>query len=169
MSKVYLKVPSLEEIHYRKEWMMDPETMDYNAGYDIDISGYNKETGTITKTDDEMKIWYNNWINKEPDRYYAYIYVNDIDDPIGEVYYYLDNDKYNVGILIQDKYRGMGYSYEALLKLLEIAFKKNNINELVDYFPKERISAYKLFTKAGFIYENGEAKITKEMYLGGIR
>ena len=65
MSNVYLKVPSIDELHYRQEWMNDSKTMSYNAGYDMQLKGYNRETGTITKTDEEMLIWYNNWINKE--------------------------------------------------------------------------------------------------------
>ena len=164
MSEVYLKVPSIDELHYRQEWMKDTNTMSYNKDYDIDLKGYDKNTGTISKTEEEMINWYNNWINKEPDKFFSYIYIDNIEEPIGEVYYYLENDKYNVGILIQDKYRGKGYSYEALLKLLEVAFQKNNINELVDYFPKERINAYKLFTKAGFIYQNNKVVLSKDRY-----
>lgn len=71
--KIYLKVPSISELHYRQEWMKDPKTMSYNAGYNIDLKGYDKETGTLNKTDEEMITWYNNWINKEPDKYFAYI------------------------------------------------------------------------------------------------
>lgn len=183
MSKVYLKVPTLDEMHYRKEWMMDPKTMDYNAGYDIDLSGYNKETGTITRTDEEMETWYNNWINKEPDKYYAYIYVNGIDEPIGEVFYYPNDNIHSMGILIKGEYRGKGYSLDALLELEKIAFEKNNINELSDMIPLSRTGAIKTFEKAGFIQTDKERKefifgkeetsrqllITKEMYLGGIR
>lgn len=178
MSNVYLKVPSINELHYRQEWMMDSKTMSYNAGYDIDLKGYNKQTGIIEKTDEEMVSWYNNWINKEPDKYYAYIYANDIDEPIGEVYYYLDNDVHSMGILIQNKYRGKGYSYNAILELEKIAFEKNNISELSDIVPLDRVGAIKTFKKAGFIHTNLEKKenvfgkesvvkqllITREMY-----
>ncbi len=64
--------------------MKDPKTMSYNAGYDMDLKGYDKETGTITKTDEEMITWYNNWVNKNPDKYFAYIYDSKIAEPIGE-------------------------------------------------------------------------------------
>lgn len=37
-----------------------------------------------------------------------YLKVPSIDEPIGEVYYYLDNDIHSMGIVIQDKYRGRG-------------------------------------------------------------
>ena len=141
---IYLKVPTIEELHYRQEWMKNPKTMSYNAGYD-------KVTGTITKTNEEMINWYNNWINKEPDKYFAYIYDDNISEPIGEVYYYLDNSIHNMGIVIQDKFRGKGYSYKALLELEKVAFEKNNISELSDIIPLDRISAIKTFERAGFI------------------
>ena len=54
MSNIYLKVPGIDELHYRQEWMKDAKTMSYNAGFDMDLKGYNKENGTITKTDEEM-------------------------------------------------------------------------------------------------------------------
>ena len=49
MPNTYLKVPNTQELNYRQEWMKDPKTMSYNAGYDMDLKGYDKETGTISK------------------------------------------------------------------------------------------------------------------------
>lgn len=178
MSKIYLKVPSVEEIHYRQSWMKNAKTMSYNAGYDIDLKGYSKETGIISKTNDEMINWYNNWMNKEPDKYFAYIYAKNIEEPVGEIYYYLDNDIHSMGILIQNKYRGKGYSYLALIELEKKAFEENNISELSDFIPVERNNAIKSFLKANFILTGNERKnvvfgketiskqllITKDMY-----
>jgi len=179
MSKIYLKVPNKEDLIYCKNWMMDKDTMSYNAGYDIDLSGYNKETGTINKTDEDMLRWYDKWINKEPDRCYRYIYVEGIAEPVGEIYYYPNGDTYRIGILIHNKYRGNGYSYDALIELEKIAFEKNNIPELSDMIPLDRISAIRTFMKAGFEHTNKEIiekvfdndtivkelLITKDMYL----
>lgn len=178
MKRVFLVVPDIKDLKYRKEWLSDPRTMSYNTGYDLDLKGYNKETGVIIKTDEEMLDWYNKWVNKEPDRYYAYIYSVDESEPIGEVYYYPDGDIHSMGILINDKYRGKGYSYLALLELEEVAFERNNINELSDYISIDRIGAIKSFKKAGFIQTYKEKKglvfgneviskqllITKDMY-----
>ena len=61
-----------------------------------------------------------------------------------------------MGILIQDKYRGKGYSYDALIELEKIAFEKNNINELSDMIPLDRTQAIKVFKKAGFVITNKE-------------
>lgn len=38
--------------------MNDPETMEYNAGYDMELKGYERQSGTISKTDEEMLEWY---------------------------------------------------------------------------------------------------------------
>lgn len=178
MEKVYLIVPSKENLHYRQEWMKDSKTMNYNAGFDMNLKGYDKKTGTILKTNEEMIDWYNKWINKEPDRYFAYIYVDGIEEPIGEVYYYPEDDIHSMGILVVDKYRGKGYSYPALIELEKIAFEKNNISELSDMVPLDRIGAIKTFKKAGFIHTDKEViekvfdndtivkqlLITKDMY-----
>ena len=178
MEKVYLTVPSKEDLHYRQEWMKDSKTMNYNAGFDMNLKGYDKKTGTILKTNEEMIDWYNKWINKEPDRYFAYIYVDKIKEPIGEVYYYPEEDIHSMGILIVDKYRGKGYSYPALMELEKVAFEKNNINELSDMVPLDRVGAIKTFKRAGFMHTDKEViekvfdnntivkqlLITKEMY-----
>lgn len=178
MKRIFLVVPSIEDLKYRQKWMKDSKTMSYNAGFDLNLKGYDKKTGTISKTNEEMIDWYNKWINKEPDRYFAYIHSVDEEEPIGEVYYYLDGDIHSMGILIDDKFRGKGYSYPALLELERVAFEKNDINELSDMIPLDRVGAIKSFKKAGFIHTDKEEKgmkfdkeeiskqllITKEMY-----
>lgn len=147
--ELYLKVPTKEELFYRQEWLKNPKTMSYNAGYDIDIKVYNKKTGIIIKTDDEMLEWYYKWIDNVNEKFFSYVYVEGIEVPIGEVYYYLDDDKYNVGILIDYKFRGSGYSYDAL-KLLCKKAKQNNIHALYDQFECDRINTLKVFEKVGF-------------------
>ena len=105
-----------------------------------------------------MIAWYNDWI-KDSNKFFAYIYSNKETEPIGEVYYYPENGTHYVGILIKEGYRGKGYSYEVLKELEKIAFEKNNINELVDTVPENRISAIKALKKAGFIDAEKETTI----------
>ena len=173
MQKIFFKVPTKEDLKYRKMWLNDPKTMSYNAGLDLELQGYDKNTGTISKTDEELLIWYDKWINHEPDRYYAYIYVENIKEPIGEIYYYPDGDVHSMGIVIDYKYRGYGYSYDALIELEKIAFEKNGISELSDMVPLNRINAIKVFKKAGFIHTQreeiekvfGEDSVVKELLI----
>lgn len=62
--------------------MKDSKTVSYNAGFDMELNGYDKNTGTIAKTNKEMINWYDNWSNKEPDKYFAYIYDEVVEEPI---------------------------------------------------------------------------------------
>ena len=75
-----------------------------------------------------------------------------------------DEDIYDCGILIEDKYRGKGYSKPALKLLIKEA-NKNNIKYLYDTFEKSREKALKLFLDVGFeIYEKTTAnKFNKEV------
>ena len=54
MGKVYLNIPTKDDLHYRQKWMNDPKTMKYNAGLNLELKGYNKQTGTISKTNEEL-------------------------------------------------------------------------------------------------------------------
>lgn len=148
-NKIFLKQPNINELHFRQEWMRDSKTMTYNAGYDIELKGYNKQDGTIHKSNKEILEWYEKWVNTNNNRFFSYVYINGINEPIGEVYYYLDNDKYNIGILIQDKYRGKGFSKIALKLLCEVA-KQNGITSLYDTFECDRINVIKTFEDVGF-------------------
>ena len=69
MKCVCLKTPEVKELYYRKRWMMDPETMSYNAGYDMEMNGYDQMAGTIYKTDEQLREWYEKW-KKSPNRYF---------------------------------------------------------------------------------------------------
>lgn len=146
---VYLKVPTLDDMKYRQAWMMDELTMSYNAGMNLDFSGYDYDKGTISKSDEEMELWYHKWIN-QTDRYFAYIYLDNVEEPIGEVYFYKDGNYYSMGILIINKYRGLNLSEGALKELLKVAFMDYKINELRDSFPDSRVRAIRLFKKCGF-------------------
>lgn len=173
MKRIKLKVPKLEEMHYRQKWMQDPDTMSYNAGLEMNLLGYDYETGIIYKSDGEMKVWYNNWIGQEPNKFFAYIYEINKNIPIGEVYFYNANEKYKMGILIINEFRGKKYSKEALTELMKIAFEKYKISELTDSFPDDRINAIKLFKSCGFkesgnieeIIKFGKKYISREMII----
>lgn len=173
MKKVDLRVPSLEDMKYRQVWMMNPKTMSYNAGMDLDIPGYDYETGTIKKSDEELVLWYQRWGNNNPDKYVAYIYEENGSIPIGETYFYKSDDTYKMGILIIDEYRGNGLSESALLELIKVAFLEYGIPELTNSFPESRSQASSLFKKCGFVESGkveesfvfGEKVINKEVIL----
>ena len=59
--KLELIVPQKEDLWFKKEMKEDPNTMDYNAGYDLNIDGYNRQNGTIQTDINELKeVWAKN-------------------------------------------------------------------------------------------------------------
>ncbi len=170
--RLYLQVPRLEEMGYREKLLSQPETMYYNKGYKLNFKNYDNETGCIRFPKFEWKSWYSYWFGHEPDRYYAYIKKIDDNIPIGEVNFHFNEKegKHFIGIVIEAKYRGRGYSVESLGLLEKHAFEKCKINVLHNDFEIERKSAVAAHKHAGFIevkVENGvcHLEITKDKYL----
>ena len=164
MKNIALVIPKLEEYSYEEKLEKDPNTMSYNAGYDVTYSGYHYDTGCIDFNKEKWKDVYNKRIKEN--RYFAYIKDKDLNKYVGYVNYQYDKDEdiYDCGILIEDKYRGKGYSKPALKLLIKEA-NKNNIKYLYDTFEKSREKALKLFLDVGFeIYEKTTAnKFNKEV------
>lgn len=150
--RLYLHIPSLEELGYRQKILAQPDTMSYNRGYKLESNNYNNETGCIDFRKEYWREWFSRWINNTPNRYYAYVIKSHENIPIGEVaLHYDDGEKgYCVSIIIEAKYRGNGYSEEALRLLIDIAFNKLSAKRIYDTFAKARISAERVFKKAGF-------------------
>ncbi len=58
----------------------------------------------VTKTDDEMIKWFNNWNNKLPEKYIAFIYDDSINEPVGEIYFYLEDEVTKKIIITKNMY-----------------------------------------------------------------
>ena len=93
----------------------------------------------------------NLWNRKDKNKYFAYIKDLDLNEYVGYVnYHYNKNEnRYECGILIENKYRGYGYSKLALKLLCQVA-KENGIKELYDNFEKDRDKSLQLFESVGF-------------------
>lgn len=145
--KMKLHIPELSEYYFEQQILSDPETMNYNAGYDVSYYGYNYETGCIDFPKDRWESQYNK--RKNENKFFAYIQVDG--DFVGTVnYHYVESEKrYECGIVIYSKYRGKGYSKQGLQLLCDEA-RKNGVKELYDNFEESRTSAIKSFEKVGF-------------------
>lgn len=166
-NRLQLRIPRFEELNYRRKLLSNRETMSYNKGYD-EFDGYDKETGCIDFNENYWVGWFSRWVNNTPDRYYAYIFKSDENIPIGEValHYVDEKNAYCVNIIIEAKYRGNGYSEEALRLLADTAFNELSVNKIFDDFPKIRVSAEKIFKKVGFKRISDDiVELTKEDYL----
>lgn len=170
-NKVYFHVPKFEELTYRQKIMSQPDTMNYNKGYNVSYEGYHRETGCIDFPEDKWQNWYSNRVNKHPKYFYAYIKREEDNSFIGEVNLNLNSKYkcYDTGIVIEAKYRGQGYSLEALKKLMKVAFEAYDALEVHNDFETTRKSAIAIHKDVGFniIDEiNGIAKlvITRDEY-----
>jgi len=148
-NKIYFHIPEIDEFDYYENLLKDPKTMSYNSGYDLNIEGYDKQTGCINIFNRER--WYTKLIN-DKNRYFAYVMDKKNNIPVGYVNFHFDEQylKHSCGVVIQDKYRNLGYGEYALKELLNIAFNEYNLNSLIDTIPYNRSCSLKLFTKAGF-------------------
>ena len=151
MNRLELHVPTIEELDYRQKIMSDPETMSYNKGYDPGFDGYHSDTGCIDFHENEWQDWYEYFVGYEPERFYAYIKRKADGAFIGEVNVHKSGDEdYDMGILIEAKYRGQGYSKEALNLLLKHAFEEMGVKNVHNVFEDERDVALKVHLDCGF-------------------
>ncbi len=147
MKNIELYVPKLEDYWYEAKVESDPESMSYNAGYDVSYYGYHYDTGCIDFPKSRWEEVYNKRIREN--RYFAYIKDIDINEYVGYVNYQLVDEKWECGIVIEAKFRGKGYA-KAALKLLCEEAKNNGITELYDNFEIDRDNTLDLFKSVGF-------------------
>ena len=69
MENLELYVPKLEDYWFEELMESDPETMSYNAGYDVSYYGYHYDTGCIDFPQERWNIAYERRVNEN--RYFA--------------------------------------------------------------------------------------------------
>ena len=62
MEELKLYIPKPEDLWFYRQMMSDPETMSYNAGWDVNYPGYHRDTGCIDYPDEALANWYDPWI-----------------------------------------------------------------------------------------------------------
>ena len=149
-NKIILEIPTKETLYFKKEIKEDPQTMDYNAGYDLSFNGYNRQDGTIfTDLKELEEVWSKRWIGNEPNNFYYYIRYNNT--LVGEIYAKFDAEKHSheIGIVIKGEYRGQGLATPAI-KLLCNKLKEFGIKNLFHELPMSRKGAIKADINNGF-------------------
>ena len=156
MELLELYVPQIKDLWFRQKMLSDPETMAYNANYDMDFEGYHKDTGCIDFPESKWNEWHEYWCgeqnNADSERFYAYVVRPSDGAFIGEVnYHYVpDKDWWDIGIVIYAPYRGNGYSVPALWLLVAQAFGCGHAVRLHNAFETDRTAALKCHLKVGF-------------------
>lgn len=151
--RLKLAVPELPDLWYRKRMMEDPATMSYNRGYDLSFEGYDRETGCIAFPESEWAEWYDAFIARgAPKRFYAYVVRLEDGAWIGEVNLHESGEPgiYDMGVVIEARYRGQGYAREALELLLGEAFDTLHARAVRNDFERERTAALRAHMDAGF-------------------
>ena len=144
--KIY--VPRLEDYWYEQKLQSDPDTMSYNAGWDVSYDGYHYDTGCIDFPKSKWEDTFNK--RKNENKFFAYLKDTNINEYVGYInYHYNENEnKYYCGILIESKYRGKGYSKSGLKLLCDYA-KEHGVTELYDDFEIDR-NGIRIFEDLGF-------------------
>lgn len=143
-----LYIPKLEDYWYEQKIQSDPDTMNYNAGWNVSYDGYHYDTGCIDFPEDKWEDTFNKRLKEN--KFFAYLKDTSINEYVGYInYHYNKNeDRYYCGILIESKHRGKGYSKSGLKLLCDYA-KEHGVNELYDDFEVDR-NGIQIFEDLGF-------------------
>lgn len=147
-----LYIPKVEDMWFTKEMQADPETMAYNAGWDVCYPGYHPDTGCIDFPESEWAAKHARLVGHEPDQFYAFVRERKTGQFVGEVnYHYSPSENwYDMGIVLYAPCRGLGYGSLALDLLLHRAFVVNGIPKLHNSFEPTRGPGLAIHRKAGF-------------------
>lgn len=168
--------PRLEELWFYQKMLSDPDTMSYNANWDVSYPGYHRDTGCIDFPEEQWADWYESWKREDSKDFYSYIKRTCDGLWIGDInfHYTPEKDWWDMGIVIYAPYRGQGYAVPALKRMLECAFRDYGVTRIHNDFEVARneVSAWKAHRSAGFRelgVENGflEMMITREEYRKG--
>lgn len=139
--------PQYHELAFRELLLSDGETMAYNR-FKEPSEGYDPQTGCIAFPRSDWALWYNFWLEKEPENFYAVL--ADGRTPVGEISWFFDGTDYRVGIILLARHRKKGYCAPALKLLAQKAFEEYSLPALSVTLSTAATAAVKGFVSAGF-------------------
>ena len=179
-----LYIPKVEDMWFVQLMQQDPDTMSYNAGWDVNYDGYHADTGCIDFPESEWTDKHDRLVGREPERFYAFVRLKTDGAFVGEVnfHYSAEHDWWDMGVLIYAPYRGKGYGHKALELLLRKAFIDCGVSRLHNDFEATRDPGMTVHLAAGFKrcgtyaairfgepVELQELMLTREEYLVGLK
>ena len=147
-----LYIPQVEDMWFVQQMQSDPDTMAYNAGWDVPYEGYHPDTGCIDLPESQWAEKHARLVGHEPESFYAFVLEKNSGTFVGEVnfHYTPDDDWWDMGVLIHAPFRGKGYGHLALKLLLEKAFVDCGISRLHNDFELTRDAGMAIHLAAGF-------------------
>lgn len=147
-----LYVPqSPADMSFRREMMEDPDTMAYNAGWEVSFPGYHRDTGCIDFPENEWGTDFTRLTQKIPGFFYAYLRERSSGAFIGEVSFHPGEGPWSeLGVVLHAPYKGRGYGRAALELLAHRAFVDQGLPALRNTFEPERTAALAVHRAVGF-------------------
>jgi putative hydrolase of HD superfamily len=158
-----LYIPKPEDGWFYTAMTSDPATMAYNAPWF-------PPDGCIPRPEEEWKRLTGEWINAEPERFYAYLRRTSDGAFVGDVCFHQTPARgwWDMGVLIRAAERGKGYGEQGLRLLAAHAFS-HGVTRLHNTFETTRDAAYRMHRAVGF-RETGniggivDLMLTKEVF-----
>jgi RimJ/RimL family protein N-acetyltransferase len=159
-NSIYLKRPTVEELHYTEMLLACKDTMAFN----------NKWGGTVPFPKEKWASFHERYCTSKPDKEYFHIYNLD-HIFVGEVSTRFDTtyDSFVLNIKILHRYRGNHHAKDALELFLEYVFVERDIDRIIDDVAIDNEAAISFLHGMGFTksYTTDEAvimELTKDAY-----
>lgn len=145
-----LRVPTRVDFATRQAWLADPDFMAHNAGWNIDVLGYDPETGCVDWPESQWNAFEERL--RRPADEQAYYFVVDLltGAALGHVHYTVDGGVASIGFNVVPSHRGQGLGSEFLELLLARVREETGATEVVNEFEDERLAAVRVHRAAGF-------------------
>ena len=139
------------DMAFRREMMEDPDTMAYNAGWEVSYPGYHKDTGCIDFPEPEWEADFARLTRQAPGQFYAYLREKSSGAFLGEVSFHPGEGPWSeLGVVLHAPYKGRGYGRAALALLARKAFEDMDLPALRNAFEPERAAAMAIHKAVGF-------------------
>lgn len=146
-----LHVPTRDDFAVRRSWLLDPEMMSYNAGWQLAHPGYDRRTGCIDWPEAEWDAFEQRLALPASEQGYWYVQDTGTDGFVGHVHYQLDPPgSAQLGLNVVPGRRGTGLGSEFMRLLLERLWQGTSAEVATNEFEDDRSAAVRLHRRWGF-------------------
>ena len=147
-----LHVPSLEEFAVRRGWLLDPEMMSFNAGWQITHAGYDPISGCVDWPAEEWPAFERRLAMPASEQGYFYVQDGEAGEFLGHVHYEADGHGVaHIGLNVIPERRRNGLGAQFMSLLLERIWADTDAGVVVNDVEDERVAAVRLHRACGFV------------------